>query len=74
MKSTYDVAGWKTTFQRMWNWASVERNSTSLCLSPVPQGAWRFGITEAADLQATDEEYGKVSGLDQSELQVQDRF
>jgi streptogramin lyase len=58
MKSTYDVAGWKTTFQRMWNWASVSAINKPVP-SPVPQGAWRFGITEAADLQATDEEYGK---------------
>ena len=58
MKSTYDVAGWKTTFQRMWHWASVSAIYKPVP-SPVPQGAWRFGITEAADLQATDEEYGK---------------
>ena len=58
MKSTYDVAGWKTTFQRMWHWASVSAIYKPVP-SPVPQGAWRFGITETADLQATDEEYGK---------------
>ncbi|MBZ5643647.1 MAG: carboxypeptidase regulatory-like domain-containing protein, partial [Acidobacteriia bacterium] len=57
MKSTYDAAGWKTTFQRMWHWASVSAIYKPVP-SPVPQGAWRFGITETADLQATDEEYG----------------
>ena len=58
MKSTYDVAGWKTTFHRMWNWASVSAINKPVP-SPTPQGAWRFGITESADIQATDEEYGK---------------
>jgi streptogramin lyase len=57
-KSTYDVAGWKTTFQRMWNWALVSAINKPVP-SPVPQGAWRFGITESADIHATDQEFAE---------------
>lgn len=56
MKSTYDVEGWKSTFPRMWNWASISAIYKPVP-SPVPQGAWRFGITETADAKATDAEY-----------------
>jgi streptogramin lyase len=56
MKSTYDAAGWKSTFPRMWNWASISAIYKAVP-SPVPQGAWRFGITETASAQATDAEY-----------------
>ncbi|MGH9680304.1 MAG: carboxypeptidase-like regulatory domain-containing protein, partial [Candidatus Acidiferrales bacterium] len=55
MKSTYDADAWKTTFHRMWNWASVSAINKPVP-SPVPQGAWRFGVKESADLNATDEE------------------
>ena len=58
MKSTYSAAEWKTTFQRMWNWASMSAINKPVP-SPTPQGAWRFGITESADINATDEEFGK---------------
>jgi virginiamycin B lyase len=58
MKSTYNAAEWKTTFQRMWNWASMSAINKPVP-SPTPQGAWRFGITESADIHATDEEFGK---------------
>jgi virginiamycin B lyase len=66
LKSTYDVAGWKTTFQRMWNWASVSAINKPVP-SPVPQGAWRFGITESADIHATDQEFAEyLAGLNMS--------
>jgi virginiamycin B lyase len=58
MKSTYDVAGWKITFQRMWNWASMSAINKPVP-SPTPQGAWRFGIAEAADIKATDQAYAE---------------